>query len=165
LYRSVTAAIPAANCSLTLFNRTRREGLKDRLSQKLQPPLATAPSTLGQVNPASMLTRWIRPPKARFKEAPNVLNGKFSLCHANFTASGDSECEECWLVAIETVAIFSKAVKIIVGRGKEKGVFRVSYKRSSQSSSFSPEWPIGLTDNRMTVRKFTKQKERAKRGK
>ena len=41
---------------------SRRLGLKLRLSQKVQPPVATVPSTLGQVNPASMLTFWTRTP-------------------------------------------------------------------------------------------------------
>ena len=41
---------------------SRRLGLKLRLSQKVQPPVATVPSTLGQVKPASMLTFCTRPP-------------------------------------------------------------------------------------------------------
>ena len=44
-----------------LAGAVRRLGLKLRLSQNVQPPTATVPSTLGQVNPASTLTfctRW-----------------------------------------------------------------------------------------------------------
>jgi hypothetical protein len=44
---------------------SRRLGLKLRLSQNVQPPVVTVPSTLGQVKPASILTFWTRRPKRR----------------------------------------------------------------------------------------------------
>ena len=55
--------MPSSICAVMLVRGTRRLGLKLRLSQKVQPPIATVPSTLGQVKPASMLTLWIRLPK------------------------------------------------------------------------------------------------------
>ena len=68
---------------LVVGRGTRRDGLKDRLSQKLHPPRATVPSTFGQVNPASMLTRWMRPPKRRLRKAPNEFITNPSFCQGN----------------------------------------------------------------------------------
>src|SRR6056297_2274678 len=82
-YRRFTRSIPSRSCSLTRCNRTRREGLNDRLSQKLHPPVVTAPSTLGQVKPASMLTRWIRPPNFRLSDRPNAFICSPSACQEN----------------------------------------------------------------------------------
>src|SRR5947208_7422363 len=48
--------MPSSSWALRVVRGTRRLGLKLRLSQKVQPPIATVPSTFGQVKPASRLT-------------------------------------------------------------------------------------------------------------
>jgi hypothetical protein len=55
-------------CPVTPARGNRRLGLKLRLSQNVQPPVATVPSTFGQVNPASMLTFCTRSPNRCMSE-------------------------------------------------------------------------------------------------
>ncbi len=57
--------MPSSIWSLIAWRGRRRLGLKLRLSQNVQPPVATLPSTLGQVKRASTLTFCTRPPKRR----------------------------------------------------------------------------------------------------
>ena len=54
--------MPSSIWSRMAWRGRRRLGLKLRLSQNVQPPTATVPSTLGQVKRASTLTFCTRPP-------------------------------------------------------------------------------------------------------
>src|SRR5262249_37524076 len=60
--------MPSSSWPRIVVRGTRRLGLKLRLSQNVQPPVVTVPSTFGQVKPASRLTFCTRSPKRSRKK-------------------------------------------------------------------------------------------------
>ena len=64
---TASGGCPRRSAREYLARGSRRLGLKLRLSQNVQPPTATVPSTFGQVNPASTLTFCTRRPNCLAK--------------------------------------------------------------------------------------------------